>query len=221
MSPTRVTHPPDDGRGEHFRVRIEGFGVGTWDLDLATRELDWSDTARSLLGIAPDQAPSYDLFLSRLEPRDRARVDSAIGRVCERGGGLDVSFKVAGTSGGGQWIRARAGVIRDDTGAARHLSGIFLDIDEEKQVEEALRTRESHLRSILHTIPDAMIVIDGHGIIQLFSTAAERLFGWSEHEAIGQNVNILMPEPDRSRHDSYISRYRTTSDPHILSLIHI
>ncbi|MHC2685952.1 two-component system sensor kinase FixL [Bradyrhizobium diazoefficiens] len=218
MAPTRVTHPPDDGRGEHFRVRIEGFGVGTWDLDLKTWALDWSDTARTLLGIGQDQPASYDLFLSRLEPDDRERVESAIKRVSERGGGFDVSFRVAGTSNAGQWIRARAGLIRDEAGTARHLSGIFLDIDEEKQVEGALRTRETHLRSILHTIPDAMIVIDGHGIIQLFSTAAERLFGWSELEAIGQNVNILMPEPDRSRHDSYISRYRTTSDPHIIGI---
>lgn len=199
-------------------MRIEGFGVGTWDLDLTTWELDWSDTARSLLGIERDQPASYELFLSRLETRDRARVESAITRVSERGGGLDVSFKVAGGSGSGQWIRARAGLIRDEAGTARHLSGIFLDIDEEKQVEEALRTRESHLRSILQTIPDAMIVIDGHGIMQLFSTAAERLFGWSEHEAIGQNVSILMPEPDRTRHDSYIARYRSTNDPHIIGI---
>ncbi|MCK1390388.1 sensor protein FixL [Bradyrhizobium sp. 1] len=218
MSPTRVTHPPDDGRGEHFRVRIEGFGVGTWDLDLKTRELDWSDTARALLGIEPNQPASYDLFLSRLEPGDRERVQSAIKRVSEGGGGFDVSFKVADASGGGQWIRARAGLIRDDSGAARHLSGIFLDIDAEKQVEETLRTRETHLRSILHTVPDAMIVIDGQGIIQLFSTAAERLFGLSEQEAIGQNVSILMPEPDRARHDSYLARYRTTGDPHIIGI---
>jgi two-component system sensor kinase FixL len=218
LSPTRVTHPPDDGRGEHFRVRIEGFGVGTWDLDLTTRELDWSDTARSLLGIEQDIPASYDLLLSRLETGDRERVETAITRVSERGGGFDVSFRVSNASGRGQWIRARAGVIRDDSGVVRHLSGIFLDIDEEKQVEETLRTRETHLRSILHTIPDAMIVIDGRGIIQLFSTAAERLFGWSEHEAIGKNVSILMPEPDRSRHDSYIARYRSTSDPHIIGI---
>ncbi|AWM00031.1 sensor protein FixL [Bradyrhizobium amphicarpaeae] len=218
MSPTRVTYSQDDGRGERFRVRIEGFGVGTWDLDLATRELDWSDTARALLGVERDQPATYDLFLSRLQPADRERVESAIKRVSERGGSFDVSFKVANASGSGQWIRARAGVIRDEADAARHLSGIFLDIDEEKQVEEALRTRETHLRSILQTIPDAMIVIDGHGIMQLFSTAAERLFGWSEHEAIGQNVSILMPEPDRSRHDSYVARYRTTSDPHIIGI---
>jgi len=218
LSPTRVTHLQDDGRSERFRVRIEGFGVGTWDLDLATRELDWSDTARALLGVERDQPATYELFLSRLQPADRERVEGAIKRVSERGGSFDVSFKVANASGGGQWIRARAGVIRDEADVARHLSGIFLDIDEEKQVEEALRTRETHLRSILQTIPDAMIVIDGHGIMQLFSTAAERLFGWSEHEAIGQNVSILMPEPDRARHDSYLARYRTTNDPHIIGI---
>jgi two-component system sensor kinase FixL len=218
LSPSRVTHLADDGRGEHFRVRIEGFGVGTWDLDLETQELEWSDAARTLFGVTRDQRITYQLFLSHLEPKDRERVEAAIRRVSEVGGGFDVSFRVSGDSGRGQWIRARAGLIRDEAGAARHLSGIFLDIDQEKQVEEALRTRETHLRSILHTVPDAMIVIDGHGIVQLFSTAAERLFGYSEHEAIGQNVSVLMPEPDRSRHDSYLARYRTTRDPHIIGI---
>jgi two-component system sensor kinase FixL len=218
LSPTRVTHPADDGRGEHFRVRIEGFGVGTWDLDLQTQELEWSDAAKGLFGVSRDRPITYDVFLSLLEPKDRERVEQAIRRVTELGGGFDVSFRVSGDARHGQWIRARAGLIRDEADAARHLSGIFLDIDEEKQVEEALRTRETHLRSILHTVPDAMIVIDGHGIVQLFSTAAERLFGYAEHEAIGQNVSILMPEPDRSRHDNYIARYRTTRDPHIIGI---
>jgi len=215
---TRVTHPPDDSRGEHFRVRIEGFGVGTWDFDLATRDLEWSDTARTLLGVAEGEQPSYESFLSRIEPEDRARVESAIRRVSERGGGLDVSFKVAGASRAGQWIRARAAVIRDETGTARHLSGIFLDVNEEKHLEAALRAQENHLRSILETVPDAMIVIDSRGIMELFSSAAERLFGYSKQEAIGQNVSILMPEPDKSRHDGYLERYLKTNDPHIIGI---
>jgi len=218
LAPTRGNHPADDGRGEHFRVRIEGFGVGTWDLDLQTRELDWSDTARRLFGLQPDQAVSYDLFLSLLEPGDRDHLLKAIGRTSEGGGGLDLSFKVSGASGNGQWIRARAGVIRDDAGTPRHLSGIFLDINEEKQLEEALRSQENHLRSILETVPDAMIVIDSRGIMQLFSSAAERLFGYSRQEAIGRNVSILMPEPDQSRHDSYLTRYLRTNDPHIIGI---
>jgi two-component system sensor kinase FixL len=63
-----------------------------------------------------------------------------------------------------------------------------------------------------------MIVIDGNGIMQFFSSAAERQFGYSEQEAIGQNVSILMPNPDRSRHDGYLARYRSTGERHIIGI---
>jgi two-component system, LuxR family, sensor kinase FixL len=203
---------------EHYRLRIEGFGVGTWDLDLATRELEWSGAARSLFGVAHGPSITYEAFLALLDPKDRERTEHAVQTAIGGGGGFDVSFKVSGPAGRGQWIRARAGLIKDETGVARHISGIFLDIGEEKQLEEALKTRESHLRSILDTVPDAMIVIDGYGVIQLFSTAAERLFGYAEQEAIGRNVSELMPEPDRTRHDSYIARYRSTGERHIIGI---
>ncbi|WP_407176043.1 sensor protein FixL [Bradyrhizobium sp. STM 3562] len=205
-------------RDEHYRLRIEGFGVGTWDLDVTTRELEWSETARSLFGVPRNQPVTYELFVSLLEPPDRDRIEAAIKRVAEGQGNLDVSFKIPLAAGRMQWIRARGGLIRDDAGVASHISGIFLDIGEMKLLEEALRTRESHLRSILDTIPDAMIVINSRGIMQFFSSAAERLFGYTEREAIGQNVSILMPEPDRSRHDGYIARYRSSREPHIIGI---
>lgn len=201
-----------------MQPRIEGYGVGTWDLDLLTHEVHWSEVTRGLFGVPDDRTITLELFLSLLRPADRGRVEQAIRQVAEKGGEFDVSFRIGGPSGKGQWIRSRAGVIRDESGAPRHLSGIVLDIDQEKQVEEALRTSESHMRSILETVPDAMIVIDGHGMIQLFSSAAERLFGYSEQEAIGQNVSMLMPDPDRSRHDGYIARYRSTGERHIIGI---
>ncbi len=217
---TSIVQPSGDASSghEHYRLRIEGFGVGTWDLDLATRELEWSDAARSLFGVAQGSSITYQAFLSLLEPNDRERTDHAVQKAIGGSGGLDVSFKVNGPSGRGQWIRARAGLIKDENGVPRHISGIFLDIGEEKQLEDTLRTRESHLRSILDTVPDAMIVIDGYGTIQLFSTAAERLFGYAEQEAIGRNVSELMPEPDRTRHDGYIARYRSTGERHIIGI---
>ena len=208
--------PEDPIRNEHLRLRIEGFGVGTWDLDLATQKLEWSDTAKSLFGVPRDQPVTYGLFLSLLEPADRERTEQAIKKVAEAGGKMDVSFRVGGSAG--HWIRARGGLVRDDTGAARHISGIVLDIDEEKQLQDDLRTRQSHLRSILDTVPDAMIVINGYGIIQFFSIAAERLFGYSEQEAIGKNVSELMPMPDRARHDGYLARYRSTGERHIIGI---
>ena len=64
--------------------------------------------------------------------------------------------------------------------------------------------REAHVQSILDTIPDAMIVIDERGIVQSFSAAAERLFGYSAAEVLGENVKMLMPQPYRHDHDAYL-----------------
>ncbi|WP_422577253.1 PAS domain S-box protein [Phenylobacterium sp.] len=81
-----------------------------------------------------------------------------------------------------------------------------------------LGEREAHLRSILDTVPDAMVVIDEHGIMQSFSAAAERLFGWPAEEVIGRNVSMLMPQPYRDAHDSYLLRYLTTGERRIIGI---
>ncbi len=217
---TTIAHPASDDpvRDERFRRGIEGSGVGIWDLDILTRVLLWSHTTRKLFGVPRDLPLTYDLFLSQLEPLDRELTDQAVRRSVETGCTFDMQYRVSSGPQSHQWVRALGSIVRDENGAPRHLSGLMIDIGEQKQVEEALRTRESHLRSILETIPDAMIVIDGNGIMQFFSSAAERQFGYAEYEAIGQNVSILMPNPDRSRHDSYLARYRSTGERRIIGV---
>ncbi len=78
--------------------------------------------------------------------------------------------------------------------------------------------REAHLQSILDTVPEAMIVIDERGIMNSFSSAAERLFGYRAEEALGQNVRILMPAPYRENHDSYLMRYLDTGERRIIGI---
>lgn len=81
-----------------------------------------------------------------------------------------------------------------------------------------LLAREAHLNSILDTVPDAMIVIDEHGIIQSFSSAAERLFGYTAAETVGRNIKILMPSPNRENHDGYLDRYKHTGERRIIGI---
>jgi two-component system sensor kinase FixL len=81
---------------------------------------------------------------------------------------------------------------------------------------EHLREREAHLQSILDTVPDAMIVIDERGSVQSFSKAAERMFGWTAGEAIGRNISMLMPSPDREAHNSYLARYLETGEQRVI-----
>ncbi len=90
------------------------------------------------------------------------------------------------------------------------------DITELKRTQAELVTREAHLRSILATVPDAMIVIDESGIVTSFSAAAAQLFGHEPEEVIGRNVKMLMPAPYRDEHEDYIGRYLKTGEARII-----
>jgi two-component system sensor kinase FixL len=63
-----------------------------------------------------------------------------------------------------------------------------------------------------------MVVIDSRGIVQSFSSAAERLFGWRAEEVIGRNVRRLMPSPYAEAHDSYLARYQVTGERRIIGI---
>ena len=89
---------------------------------------------------------------------------------------------------------------------------------EAAEQHQGLLASQAHLRSVLDTVPDAMIVIDERGIITSFSAAAERLFGYAASEAIGRNVKILMPTPYRDEHDGYIARYLATGERRIIGI---
>src|SRR3984957_4271511 len=90
------------------------------------------------------------------------------------------------------------------------------DITGLKRAQDEIAAREAHLRSILDTVPEAMIVIDARGSVTSFSAAAAQLFGYRPEEVIGQNVKMLMPEPYRSEHDGYIGRYLSTGEARII-----
>ena len=100
--------------------------------------------------------------------------------------------------------------LRDDAGALRGFGKVVRDITDQKAAEAAVVRREHHLRSILATVPDAMIVMNETGIISSFSAAAELMFGYSQAEMIGRNVKVLMPGAHSIEHDGYLRAYRST-----------
>jgi two-component system, LuxR family, sensor kinase FixL len=122
--------------------------------------------------------------------------------------------------------------LGEPTGASVHLLtfafvciGIILlagrlerDRIEAQVQQKAIERREQHLRSILDTVPDAMIVIDPRGRILSFSSAAETMFGFAESELLGENISTLMPSPDRELHDGYLERYMRTGERRIIGI---
>jgi two-component system sensor kinase FixL len=76
----------------------------------------------------------------------------------------------------------------------------------------------TELQALLDAAVDAIIVIDVHGSILTFNSAAERLFGYAAADVLGKAVDTLMPEPYRSQHPGYIERYLATGEAHIIGI---
>jgi two-component system sensor kinase FixL len=71
-------------------------------------------------------------------------------------------------------------------------------------------------QALLDAAVDGIVLIDQDGRIQAFNRAAERLFGYPAAEVLGANVAVLMPEPERSEHNAYITRFLSTGVAHII-----
>lgn len=106
--------------------------------------------------------------------------------------------------------------LYDNAGELRGFGKVIRDVTEQRAAERKLNAAAMQFRSILSTVPDAMVVINDSAEMLSFSAAAERLFGYAEEEVVGRNVSMLMPSPDREQHDGYVHRYLATGEKRII-----
>ena len=86
------------------------------------------------------------------------------------------------------------------------------------QTLSTLEREAARWRSVVKSAVDGIVVIDAAGSIEAFNPAAERLFGYSEQEVVGRNVNMLMPSPYHEEHDGYLARYLATGEQKIIGI---
>jgi two-component system sensor kinase FixL len=178
---------------------------------------DWNRGAEQIFGYQPQEVLGKSVSI--LLPDDHAgETERILARI--RQGERVEHFETQRRRKDGSVIEVSV-TVSPVWDAAGHLVGaskVARDISAAKIAEKALAEREAHLQSVLDTVPDAMIVIDTQAIMRSFSATAERLFGYSAAEAIGQNVRILMPTPYRESHDGYMHRYMSTGERRIIGI---
>jgi len=207
------------GAIEELNLLVDGAqGVALYILDPKGNVAIWNKGAERLMGwrgsdvVGRNAAMFYpaDAIAEDKPERDLAAARSA-GRIEEEGwrahrDGTEFLAHVSITA------------LYDTGGALRGFAEIVRDITDQRAAETAIKANEDHLRSILSTVPDAMVVIDDKGRILSFSRAAERLFGYAEAEIVGNKVNRLMSSPDEERHDDYLARYLRTGERRVIGI---
>lgn len=185
------------------------LGIFEWDVPAGT--LEWSPGTEQRLGIAPGMLSDFDSWRAQIEPEDVQRILDTIARtVRDRADKFSFRYRFRQSQGGGRTVEGSARAFYDGEGNLLRTVGVILDVTEREDREAALRRREAQLRSVLETVPDAMVVIDQHGTILQFSAAAEALWGYRAADVLGRQATMLVPADRRALHMSTLNHFLKT-----------
>jgi len=131
---------------ERLRFALEGADLGTWEYDLTSGQISWSERTRSMIGVPLDVPVDYERFINSIQPDDRDYVNLAVQRAIAEQSLYDVEMRIAWADGSTHWVRSIGRAQYDDHGTPMRMIGVALDITARKQTEEALRQSEERLR---------------------------------------------------------------------------
>ncbi|WP_105012611.1 PAS domain S-box protein [Salinibacter sp. 10B] len=189
--------------------------LGSWEYDLTSGTMVWSEQMYRLFGVDPDAfSPSLDRVLEFLPENDRTRFEDALEGVHADDSLFRLEHRLLTEKGGERWVFTQAEVQNDGT----RLVGATLDTTELKRTKKALEESEARAQAILETTVDGIITIDRNGIVESFNQAAEDIFGYDASEVVGENVKMLMPSPYHEEHDEYLRNYHETGNRNIIGI---
>jgi PAS domain S-box-containing protein len=213
MSPTR---PPSISSDQQFQLLAQAIpGCAFLVLDPDGIIVSRSDADARLRGYSAAEIIGQHYSFFGDEPDQKAGEPRRALAIAAEQGHFETEAWRVHEDGTRFW----AGIIIEALKAGDELLGfavITRDITAEKLAEQQLERDEARYRSIFDNLIDGVGVIDEHGIVESFNPAAERMFGYDAAEVIGRNVNLLMPEPDRGRHDTYIANYCQTGEAKVI-----
>ncbi len=206
-----------DELAAELNLLIDGaVGYAIYTVDPKGRVSFWNEGAERLKGWREDEVLGCDMGLfypasAVAAGKPRADLDAAL-----RDGKLEEEDWRLRKDGSEFLAQVLITPLRGPDGRLRGFGKVIRDITEQRASERQATAAANHLRSILATVLDAMVIIDERGNIVSFSAAAERMFGYAEDEVVGANVSLLMPVGDGARHDGYIRRYLETGERRII-----
>ncbi|MDB5262082.1 MAG: signal transduction histidine kinase, partial [Adhaeribacter sp.] len=175
--------------------------------------------AARIFGYHPDEIIGRNVKMLMPEP-DRSQHDEYISNYHRTGIGriIGIGREVLGRKKDGTVFPFLLSISEVNLKDKQIFTGIIHDISDLKKAEFALRESENKINSIIQAAVDGIITIDTRGIIEMVNPSAAKLFGYEAAELLGKSINVLMPEPDQSRHDGYLQNYHETHQRRIIGI---
>jgi PAS domain S-box-containing protein len=149
--------PSPDDTLARLEFALEAANVGTWQWDLQTGCVHWSDNLEVIHGLPPGSfGGDFASFLADVDPRDREAVMAQIQEVMARGGDYHVEYRLAGATAGERWVEGKGRMVLDDQGRPLRMTGVCMDITERKQAERRL---DLALQELRHRVKNMLAVV--------------------------------------------------------------
>ena len=168
----------------------------------------WSRGAERIFGWRRDEAEGNDP--PYLAPQNVAQAASLRQRVMTGNEIQNQSVTRRNRAGEQRELVINAVPQRDAEATITGIIAVMDDVTDRRRLEASREEHRARLAAIIDAVADPIITIDEAGLITTFSRSAEAVFGYPAPEVLGQNLKLLMPEPERSKHDAYLRRYRET-----------
>lgn len=185
-------------------------------LDRAGNVVEANKAGKNLLGYRPDENVALNIW-DVIHPADRERGEAFHRELREKGFHNDFEVRFINQNGEVRHIQVNASAIYENSQFAGSRD-ILRDVTEQKQVDRRVRESEATLRQVINYSLDAVVTIDGGGVVTEWSAQAESMFQFSREEAIGQRLSeLIIPHRYREAHERGMAHFHRTGEGPVLN----
>ena len=176
---------------ERITLANEAGGIGVWEWDVTHDVMSWDKRMFAIYELEPTDRPTYEFWLARLHPDDRAMAEEAVRRALEESVPFTMDCRIL-TRNGIRYIRTQAESLLNEEGAIARMLGINQDVTELRMLTEALYQEKERMHITLDAIGEAVISTDEELRVTFMNPIAEQMSGWTQEQAEGKPVGDIL-----------------------------
>jgi PAS domain S-box-containing protein len=195
---------------ERYAAAQRAATAGSWDWDILSGRLEWSEQIASIFGFDREKFPgTYDAVLERVHPDDRHYVVDAVIAALGAVKDYHIEHRIIWPNGAVRWVSVKGEILGDESGKAVRMLGIVMDVSKRKQAEEALYEAKQLLSNAVDNAAIGMVLVRMDGVFHQVNRAFCDIIGYTEEELLGKTLQDITHPEDYGLVKGLIEKLRT------------